>query len=86
MLIMFEYSASKITNFNANGRRIFLEHGQILVYYFKKRGHFSGNVLNWVRISTEWNVSRPFSSQKPGLIPFFTSIIIPVENATNSGF
>ena len=86
MLIWFEYSTSKITNFNANGRRIFLNHGQILVYYFKKRGQFSGDVLNWVRISTEWNISHPFSSQKPRLIPFFTSIIIPVENATNSGF
>ena len=42
MPIMFEYSASKITNINADGGRIFLDLGQILVYYFKKRGRFQG--------------------------------------------
>ena len=62
MFILFEYSAGKITNFNANGGRIFLDLGQILVYYFKKRGLFSGDVLNQVCISTEGNVSHPFSS------------------------
>ena len=61
---MFEYSAGKITNFNANGGRIFLDLGQILVYYFKERHRFSGDVLNRVRISTDWNVSHPFSSQR----------------------
>ena len=58
MFILFEYSAGKITNFNANGGSIFLDLGQILVYYFL----FSGDVLNQVCISTEGNVSHPFSS------------------------
>lgn len=80
MPILFKYFAGKITNFNANEGRIFLDLGQILVYYFKKRGQFSKNVLNRVCISTEWNVSHPFSSQKPGLVPFSTGIITDLKH------
>lgn len=51
MLIMFEYFAGKITNFDANGGRIFLDLGHIL-----------RDVLNRVCVSVVGNVSHPFSS------------------------